>query len=76
VTVTALVTAANGGWRIATVTLTVADLGPIAGKDWDGNGKVDAANLELDGLAAKGARVRLTCYPGAHPKVVDFSVVG
>jgi hypothetical protein len=76
ITVTGQVTAASGGWRIGTVTLAVADLDPIAGKDWDGDGKVEPVSLELGGLAAKGARVRLTCYLGAHPKVVDFSVVG
>jgi len=68
------VVAAVGGWTIAGVRLTTADLSPIADKDYDGNGTVEPVSAELDGLARTGTPATLTYYDQPSFKVNGFSV--
>jgi membrane-bound lytic murein transglycosylase B len=64
----------TGGWTVAGVKLTTADLSSIASQDWDGDGTTESMPDEFDGLAAKGASATLTYYDKPTFKVNGFSL--
>jgi hypothetical protein len=49
-----------GSWSVGGVQLTASDLSPLEGSDRDGDGVVEPASVELDGLVASAAPVTLT----------------
>jgi hypothetical protein len=49
-----------GGWRIGDLTLSESDVASATAQDWDGDGTVESAAEELDGLAAAGTEVVMT----------------